>query len=292
MSDTDTPKVTIPSLRAKKEAGAKIVALTAYDYPQAALVEAAGVDLILVGDSLGMVVLGYPNTIPVTMDEMIHHAKAVARACRRALVIGDMPYFSFHLSVEETIRNASRFLKEAGAAGVKIEGATPARLRLVRALVEAEIPVMGHVGLTPQSIHSYGQYKVKGREAAEADRILRDAAALEKAGAFAVVLECIPVELARRVTGALSIPTIGIGAGPDCDGQILVLHDLLGFSTGYLPKFVRPYANLAGVIDGAVRRYVEDVRRGAFPDDAHSYHAVPPKAAASGPRTKRKGRTP
>ena len=160
MNDTDIPRVTIPSLRAKKAAGTKIVALTAYDYPQAALLDAAGVDLILVGDSLGMVVLGYPNTIPVTMEEMIHHTKAVTRACRRALVIGDMPYFSFHLSAEETIRNASRFLKEAGASGVKIEGATPARLRLVRALVEAEIPVMGHVGLTPQSINRFGEYKV------------------------------------------------------------------------------------------------------------------------------------
>jgi len=290
MNDTDIPRVTIPSLQAKKAAGEKIVALTAYDYPQATLVEAAGVDLILVGDSLGMVVLGYPNTIPVTMEEMIHHTKAVTRACRRALVIGDMPYFSFHLSAEETVRNASRFLKEAGAGGVKIEGGTPARLRLVRALVEAEIPVMGHVGLTPQSIHRFGQYKVRGREAAEADRILQEATALEKAGAFAVILECVPVELARRATRALSIPTIGIGAGPDCDGQILVLHDLLGFSTGYLPKFVRTYANLAEVIGGAVRRYAEDVRRGTFPDAAHSYHAAA-KTTKPGDSAKRRAKT-
>jgi 3-methyl-2-oxobutanoate hydroxymethyltransferase len=291
MSDTDVPRVTIPSLRAKKAAGTKIVALTAYDYPQAALLDAAGVDLILVGDSLGMVVLGYPNTIPVTMEEMIHHTKAVTRACRRALVIGDMPYFSFHLSAEETIRNASRFLKEAGASGVKIEGATPARLRLVRALVEAEIPVMGHVGLTPQSINRFGEYKVKGREAAEAVRILREAAALERAGAFAVVLECVPVELGSRVTRALSVPTIGIGAGPACDGQILVFHDLLGFSTGSLPKYVRTYANLAEVIGGAVRRYAGDVRRGAYPDDAHSYHAG--AAAAKPPRpARRRAKTP
>ncbi len=272
MSNTDSPKITIPSLQAKKAARERIVALTAYDFPQAALVEEAGVDLILVGDSLGMVVLGYPNTIPVTMEEMIHHTKAVSRACRRALVIGDMPYFSFHLSAEETIRNASRFLKEAGAGGVKIEGASPPRLRLVRALVEAEIPVMGHVGLTPQSIHRFGQYKVKGKDAAEAERILKGARALEAAGAFSVVLECVPAELARLVTESLSIPTIGIGAGPDCDGQILVFHDLLGFSTGYLPKFVRTYANLGEVIGGAVKRYAEDVRRGSFPDDEHSYH--------------------
>lgn len=282
MSDNATTRVTIPSLRAMKAAGTRIVALTAYDYPQAALVERAGVDLILVGDSLGMVVLGYPNTIPVTMDEMVHHAKAVTRACRRSLVIADMPYFSFHLSEGETIRNASRFLKEAGAAGVKIEGATPARLRLVRALVEAEIPVMGHVGLTPQSIHRFGQYKVKGKETGEAARIRREASALAKAGVFAVVLECVPAELGRRITRDLSVPTIGIGAGPDCDGQILVFHDLLGFGTEPLPKYVRTYANLAGVIGGAVRRYAEDVRRGAYPDDAHSYHAAARPARTTG----------
>jgi len=286
MADTDSPKVTIPSLRAKKASGERIVALTAYDFPQAALVEQAGVDLILVGDSLGMVVLGYPNTIPVTMEEMIHHTKAVTRACRRALVVGDMPYFSFHLSAEETIRNASRFLKEAGASAVKIEGASPARLRLVRALVEAEIPVMGHVGLTPQSIHRFGQYKVRGKDAAEAGRILREARALEAAGAFAVVLECVPAELARRVTGSLKIPTIGIGAGPGCDGQILVLHDLLGFSTGYLPKFVRTYANLSEVIGGAVRRYAEDVRKGAFPDAEHSYHLPKGEVRQRSPKRK------
>jgi 3-methyl-2-oxobutanoate hydroxymethyltransferase len=286
MADTDSPKVTIPSLRAKKASGERIVALTAYDFPQAALVEQAGVDLILVGDSLGMVVLGYPNTIPVTMEEMIHHTKAVTRACRRALVVGDMPYFSFHLSAEETIRNASRFLKEAGASAVKIEGASPARLRLVRALVEAEIPVMGHVGLTPQSIHRFGQYKVRGKDAAEAGRILREARALEAAGAFAVVLECVPAELARRVTGSLKIPTIGIGAGPGCDGQILVFHDLLGFSTGYLPKFVRTYANLRDVIGSAVRRYAEDVRKGAFPDDAHSYHLPKGEVRQRSPKRK------
>lgn len=282
MSEHETTRVTIPSLLAMKAAGTKIVALTAYDYPQAALVEAAGVDLILVGDSLGMVVLGYPNTIPVTMDEMVHHTRAVTRACRRALVIADMPYFSFHLSEEETIRNASRFLKEAGASGVKIEGATPARLRLVRALVEAEIPVMGHVGLTPQSIHRFGQYKVKGREAGEAARIRREAAALEAAGAFAVVLECVPAELGRRITRALTVPTIGIGAGPGCDGQILVFHDLLGFGSGPLAKYVRTYANLAEVVEGAVRRYAGDVRRGRYPDDAHSYHAAARPAKTRG----------
>jgi 3-methyl-2-oxobutanoate hydroxymethyltransferase len=287
MSDNENLKVTIPSLQAKKAAGERIVALTAYDFPQAGLVEAAGVDLILVGDSLGMVVLGYPNTVPVTMEEMIHHTKAVTRACRRALVIGDMPYFSFHLSAPETIRNASRFLKEAGAAGVKIEGASPARLRLVRALVEAEIPVMGHVGLTPQSIHRFGRYAVRGKEAAEAERILEGARALEAAGAFAVVLECVPAELSRLVTRSLAIPTIGIGAGPDCDGQVLVLHDLLGYTAGPLPKFVRPYADLRQVIGDAVRRYAEDVRRGSYPDDAHAYHMPPFALRALSPKGRR-----
>jgi len=275
MENPRNDKITIPSLLARKASGPKIVCLTAYDYPTAKILDEGGVDLILVGDSLGMVVLGYENTVPVTMDEMIHHTRAVSRAAKRALVVGDMPYFSFHLSADETIRNASRFLKEGGAAAVKIEGASQKRLKLVEAMVEAEIPVMGHVGLTPQSIHHLGRYRVKGTGAEEGRRIVADAANLEKAGAFAVVLESVPVEIAEAVTRALKIPTIGIGAGAACDGQVLVLHDMMGFSVGYMPKFVRKYADLHGIMEGAVEAYSRDVREGRFPDDATSYHLKP-----------------
>ena len=276
-------KITIPSLQARKGAGPRIVCLTAYDYPTARILDESGVvDLILVGDSLGMVMLGYANTVPVTMDEMIHHTKAVTRAVRRALVVGDMPYFSFHLSADETIRNASRFLKEAGASAVKIEGASAKRLKLVAAMVEAEIPVMGHVGLTPQSINRYGRFRVRGTAAGEARRIVDDAAALEAAGAFAIVLESMPIEVAALVTKTVSVPTIGIGAGPACDGQVLVLHDMLGYSTGYMPKFVKTFADIHGVIRGAVEAYAAEVREGAFPDDATSYHLKPEVAAELG----------
>ena len=276
MTEPAGAAVTIPDLLKKKAAGEKIVALTAYDFPTALILDEAGVDLILVGDSLGMVVLGYKNTIPVTMDEMIHHTKAVTRAVRRALVIGDMPYFSFHQTEQITIANASRFLKEAGAKGVKIEGASRKRLKLIEAMVEAEIPVLGHVGLTPQSICHLGQFKVRGKDSEEARRICAEAQDLERAGAFAVILECIPEELARRITAKLKVPTIGIGAGPYCDGQILVFHDLVGYSTGYIPKFVKRYADLQAVIGEAIKKYSEDVRRIVFPDDIHSYHRKKP----------------
>jgi 3-methyl-2-oxobutanoate hydroxymethyltransferase len=238
-------------------------------------------------------VLGYENTVPVTMDEMIHHTRAVTRAVKRALVVGDMPYFSFHLSAGETIRNASRFLKEAGASAVKIEGASPKRLKLVEAMVEAEIPVMGHVGLTPQSIYHLGRFRVRGTAAAGARRIIDDAVRLEKAGAFAIVLESMPVEVAAEVTRAVGIPTIGIGAGPACDGQVLVLHDMLGLLNGYMPKFVRKYADVHGVITGAVEAYAADVRAGSFPDDATSYHLKPEVAAELAPKKRRapKGRS-
>lgn len=272
MFEQEPGKVTVPSLSVKKAAGEKIAVLTAYDFPTAKILDEKGVDVILVGDSLGMVVLGFENTISVTMDDMIHHTKAVTRAAKRALVISDMPYGSFHASVEETLRNALRFLKEAGADGVKIEGASPERLETVEALVGAEVPVMGHVGLTPQSIRMLGQYKVKGKVPGEAGRIIRGAIDLEKAGAFAVVLESIPLEIAREVTARLSIPTIGIGAGPHCDGQVLVFHDMMGYATGYFPKFVRKYADLHGIMSRAVEDYVADVRKGLFPDDASSYH--------------------
>lgn len=272
MPDEKIQKVTIPLLQSKKEKKEKIVALTAYDFPIAKIVDETGVDLILVGDSLGMVVLGYENTIPVTMEDMIHHTKPVVRASKRALVVGDMPYFSFHLSEEESVFNASLFLKEAGASAVKIEGASRKRMKLIEALVEAEIPVMGHVGLTPQSIHHFGQFKVRGREIDEAEKIIQDALNLERAGVFSVVLECIPMELARIITEKLKIPTIGIGAGPYCDGQILVFHDLVGFSNGYLPKFVKKYADIHELISQAVGGYINDVKDGKFPDNIHSYH--------------------
>ena len=278
MAANNNQRVTIPALQSKKANKEKITALTAYDFPIARIVDDAGIDLVLVGDSLGMVVLGYDNTIPVTMDEMIHHTKPVVRAVKRALVIGDMPYFSFHLSTEETVFNASRFIKEAGAQGVKIEGASKKRLRLIESLVEAEIPVMGHVGLTPQSIHHIGQFKVKGSEKGEARKVIQDAVNLEKAGVFAVILECIPMELAGIITEKLKVPTIGIGAGPRCDGQILVFHDLVGYSSGYLPKFVKKYADLHGIISQAVGKYKEDVQKGVFPDDEHSYHLKPEAA--------------
>ncbi len=292
MPDQPTNKVTVPSILARKTTGPKIVCLTAYDFPTAKILDEAGVDLILVGDSLGMVVLGYENTVPVTMEEMIHHTKAVTRAVKRALVVGDMPYFSFHLSVDEAIRNASRFLKEAGATAVKIEGASKKRLKLVRAMVEAEIPVMGHVGLTPQSIHRLGQFKVKGAASGEARRIIDGARELEKAGAFSVVLESVPMEIAKIVTDEIGIPTIGIGAGPDCDGQVLVFHDLLGYSSGYLPKFVRKYADLHGTISRAVGSYAADVRAGRFPDDSTSYHLKPEVAGELGRRPAESARRP
>jgi 3-methyl-2-oxobutanoate hydroxymethyltransferase len=272
MPEDKIPKITIPYLRKKKQKGEKIVALTAYDFPTAKIVDEAGIDLILVGDSLGMVVLGYENTIPVTMEEMIHHTKAVVRGAQRPLIVGDMPYFSFHMSVNETVRNASRFLKEAGAQAVKIEGASKKRINLIESLVEAEIPVMGHVGLTPQSIYHLGQFKVKGKEITEAKKIVQNAKDLERAGVFSIVLERIPMELAREITHKLTVPTIGIGAGPHCDGQILVFHDLVGYANGYLPKFVKRYVDIHSSLNKALVEYVEDVKKGKFPDDRHSYH--------------------
>ena len=279
MSDKTTPKTNIPLLLEKKRKGEKIFALTAYDFPTAKILDEAGIDLILVGDSLGMVVLGYENTIPVTMEEMIHHTKAVVRGVKRALVVGDMPYFSFHLTVKETINNASRFLKEAGAQAIKIEGASQRRLNLIRRLVEAEIPVMGHVGLTPQSIHHLGRFRVQGKTENEAQKIIDEAQKLEKAGVFSVILECIPVELARRITETLSIPTIGIGAGPHCDGQILVFHDFVGYSNGYLPKFVKRYADLYDQLHKAVKDYIKDIQEDRFPASAHSYLCSSEKAS-------------
>jgi 3-methyl-2-oxobutanoate hydroxymethyltransferase len=268
-------KVTVPDIvRRKSEpspASNKITCLTAYDYPSAYLLDQAGVDILLVGDSVAMVVLGYENTLPVTVDEMLHHVRAVRRGVRRALLVADMPYGSFHISIGESVRDAIRFIKEGGAEAVKIEGGER-RLELISRMVEAEIPVMGHVGLTPQSIHALGGFKVQGKTADAAEQLLRDALAVEAAGAFSVVLESVPRELAAEVTRQVHIPTIGIGAGPDCDGQVLVFHDVMGLSIGHTPKFARRYANIGEEITRAAREFCDDVRAGRFPADAESYH--------------------
>jgi len=265
-------KVTIPSLLKKKEKKEKIVAITSYDYPITKIVEEAGVDLILVGDSLGMVVLGYENTLPVSMEEMIHHTKAVARARKRALIVGDMPFLSYHLNIEQGLKNAFRFIKEGGADAVKIEGVSPQKLELIKALREAEIPVMGHIGLTPQSILNFGEFKVQGKSVEKAKKLIDEALALEDAGVFSIILECIPMELSKIITEKVKIPTIGIGAGPYCDGQILVFHDLVGYLNGYLPKFVKKYADLHTTILNAVGQYINEVKEEKFPSDEHSYH--------------------
>jgi 3-methyl-2-oxobutanoate hydroxymethyltransferase len=272
-------KITVPDLLQRKTGAAgspssfqKIACLTAYDYPTARLLDEAGVDVILVGDSVGMVVLGHETTLPVTVDEMLHHTRAVRRGTRRALLVVDMPYGSYHTEITESLRNAMRFIKEAGAEAVKVEGGER-RLELISRLTEAEIPVMGHIGLTPQSVNTLGGYRVQGKTADAAEQLIRDAQAVEAAGAFAVVLEAVPRELAAQMTRELRIPTIGIGAGPDCDGQILVVHDLLGLTFGQTPKFARQYANAGEVISNAVREYCSDVRNGGFPSDAESYHA-------------------
>ncbi|HZP34151.1 MAG TPA: 3-methyl-2-oxobutanoate hydroxymethyltransferase [Candidatus Acidoferrales bacterium] len=251
--------------------GRKIVCLTAYDYPTARLVDDAGVDVVLVGDSLGMVVLGHENTLPLTVEEMLHHTKAVRRGVRKALLVADMPYGSFHADKNEAVRNAVRFVKEAGAEAVKVEGGER-RMDLIAQIVEAEIPVMAHIGLTPQSMHAFGGFRVQGKTVDAAEQILRDARAVEAAGAFSVVLESIPREIAGRITSELRIPTIGIGAGPECDGQILVLHDMIGLSLGHTPKFTRRYANVGESISQAASAYAQDVREGRFPADEESYH--------------------
>ena len=274
-------KITVPDILSRKShslsslAGTKqkITCLTAYDYPIARLLDDAGVDILLVGDSLGMVVLGYDSTLPVTLDEMIHHTRAVRRATRRALLVADMPYGSFHVSLDESVRNAVRLVKEGGAEAVKVEGGER-RIELIARLVEAEIPVMGHVGLTPQSINALGGFHVQGKSADAARQLERDARAVEVAGAFAVVLESMPRDLAARITEKLHVPTIGIGAGPDCDGQVLVFHDLVGLTAGHTPKFARQYANLSAEIARAASAFCDDVRSGRFPDDAESFHST------------------
>ncbi|HYL46223.1 MAG TPA: 3-methyl-2-oxobutanoate hydroxymethyltransferase [Candidatus Limnocylindrales bacterium] len=273
-------KVTVPDIRSRKslssagslETRPKITCLTAYDYPTARLLDDAGVDILLVGDSLGMVVLGYDSTLPVTLDEMIHHTRAVRRGTRRALLVADMPFGSFHVSLDESVANAVRLVKEAGAEAVKIEGGER-RIELIARLVEAEIPVMGHVGLTPQSINALGGFHVQGKTTEAARQLERDARAVEAAGAFSIVLESMPRNLAAGITEMLHIPTIGIGAGPDCDGQVLVFHDFAGLTIGHTPKFARKYAQLGAELTRAAGEFCEDVRAGRFPSDAESYHS-------------------
>jgi 3-methyl-2-oxobutanoate hydroxymethyltransferase len=263
-------QITIQDFLKKKEDGKKITMLTAYDYPFAQIVDEAGIDAILVGDSLGMVVQGRENTLPVTMDEMIYHTKIVSRAVKNAFVIGDMPFMSYQASVEDAVRNAGRFLKEAGASAVKIEGGAEIAEH-IRAMTRSDIPVMAHIGLTPQSIHRMGGYKVQGKTEDAAQKLIEEAHIVEYAGAFSLLFEAIPQELAKKITEELSIPTIGIGAGPFCDGQVLVLHDVIGMFERFIPKFVKRYANLKEEALKAVKSYKDDVEQGRFPSEDQSF---------------------
>ena len=258
--------VRVPDLREKKRRGEKIVVLTAYDATMARLLDRSGVDVLLVGDSVGPVVLGYEHTLPVTLDDMLHHTRAVARGTSRALIVADMPFMSYQVSVEEAVRNAGRLL-QAGAAAVKVEGG-PAIAGAVRRMVEVGIPVMGHLGLQPQSVHQMGGYRRQAVQREEIEALVEDAHGLERAGAFAIVLEAVGDDAARRVTAAVSVPTIGIGAGPHCDGQVLVSHDMLGLFDGHVPSFVKQYARLSDEVTRAARAYADDVRAGRFPEVA------------------------
>jgi 3-methyl-2-oxobutanoate hydroxymethyltransferase len=257
-------RITINQIKAMKPKGEKIVMLTAYDYSTARLVDEAGIPLILVGDSLGMVVLGYQSTIPVTMEEMLHHTKAVVRGTKQAMVIGDMPFMTYHVSVEDALRNAARFIQEAGAQAVKLEGGVTVAEKVKR-IVDCGIPVMGHIGLTPQSIHQFGGFKMQGKTPEAAANLLADAKALEEAGVFAIVLETIPANLARLITDKISIPTIGIGAGPECDGQVQVINDILGSFADFVPKHAKQYVKLTDIISKAVSQYRDEVKSGTFP---------------------------
>ena len=272
MASDPRKKVTAPAVEARK-GGDKLTMVTAYDYPGAKIADEAGVDMILVGDSVANVVLGYETTNEVTLDDMIHHTAAVARAKPKSLVIGDMPWMSFHLNPEDTLRNAARLVRDGGAEAVKLEGGAK-RVDMVEKIRSAEIPVMGHIGLTPQSVHAMGGYKVQGRGIEDARQLISDAKALEAAGVFSIVLEGVPVTLAQVITRQVSVPTIGIGAGPHCDGQVLVGHDLLGLNFGHYPKFVRRYGDVADHARQAMADYVADVQSGAFPSDDESYHMI------------------
>jgi 3-methyl-2-oxobutanoate hydroxymethyltransferase len=275
-------RVTVPGVRARKrgDGAAPIVMVTAYDEPGARIADGGGVDIILVGDSVANNVLGYDDTLHVTIDDMVRHTAAVARAKPAALILGDLPWMSYHLAVDQAVASAAALVR-AGAGAVKLEGG-PTRVPVIAAIIDAEIPVMGHLGLTPQSVLAMGGYRVQGRDVASARALVDAARRLEDAGCFAVVLEGVPDVVAAEITGKLSVPTIGIGAGPHCDGQVLVFHDLLGLGRGPVPKFVRPYAHLADVATAAVAAYAADVRAGAFPGDAESYHGSPELRAAFG----------
>ena len=263
-------RVTTATLRDKKAKQEKISMLTSYDYSTAGLVDQAGLDMILVGDSLGMVVLGYENTLAVTMDDIVHHTRAVVRGTQNTMVVADMPFLSYHVSIEETVRNAGRFIQEGGAQAVKLEGGVE-RVDAVKAILDAQIPVMGHIGLTPQSVNQFGGFKVQGKDLETARKLLRDAQALDKAGVFSVVLECVPSALAKKITEEVSVPTIGIGAGPDCDGQVLVINDMLGMYSGHVPKFVKKYINLQPLIIEALKSYKKEVEEGSFPGPEHGF---------------------
>ncbi len=263
-------RVTTATLRDKKAKQEKISMLTSYDYSTAGLVDQAGLDMILVGDSLGNVVLGYENTLAVTMDDMVHHTRAVVRGTQNAMVVADMPFLSYHVSIEEAIRNAGRLIQEGGAQAVKLEGGVE-RVDVVKAILDAQIPVMGHIGLTPQSVNQFGGFKVQGKDLETARKLLRDAQALEKAGVFSIVLEGVPSALAKKVTEEVSVPTIGIGAGPDCDGQVLVINDMLGMFSDYVPKFVKKYVDLQPLILEALKAYKMEVEEGSFPGPEHGF---------------------
>ena len=263
-------KVTVRDIAEMKVRGERIPMLTAYDYPSAKLADEAGVPMILVGDSLGMVVLGYDSTIPVTVEDMIHHIKAVARGARRSLIVGDLPFMSYQVDTSQALHNAGRLLQEGGAHAVKLEGGEKVAETVGR-IAECGIPVMGHIGLTPQSVNSFGGYRVQGKSKNESARLIRDAVALEEAGAFAIVLELVPAPLSRVITQRLSIPTIGIGAGTHCDGQVQVLHDMLGLYADFVPKHARQYAQLADIMSDAFARYIADVKDGSFPGEEESF---------------------
>ena len=263
-------KVTVPEIGKMKQRGEKITCLTAYDYSFARILDEAGIDMLLVGDSVGCVVQGQVNTLAVTMDEMIYHTKAVARGRQRALLVGDMPFLSFQVSGEQAVLNAGRLLKEAGAEAVKLEGGVAVQ-ETIAAIVRAGIPVMGHIGLTPQSVHRFGGYKIQGKEPKRREDLLRDALAVEEAGAFALVLEGMPMDLAKQITDRMTIPTIGIGAGAHCDGQVLVIHDMLGLFHDFTPKFVKPYADLRAAMTTAIQTFIEEVREQKFPTPEHSF---------------------
>lgn len=274
-TDARKPRGSIPRFLEMKRQGEKIVALTAYDALFARLVEDARVDILLIGDSLGQVVLGYPSTIPVTMDEMIHHGKAVQKGAAETFLVLDMPFLSYQISPEDALRNAGRALKETGVQAVKLEGGTAATCQTVAKLVQSGIPVMGHLGLTPQSVHALGGYRVQGREEAAAERLRAQALALEEAGCFGLVLELIPAELAGEISRSLAIPTIGIGAGSECDGQVLVLYDALGLNTGFRPKFLKRFGDLDADVRKALGAYVSEVREGSYPGPEHSFSRDP-----------------